>query len=257
MNKENKYSDIFSRQKQLIGESTMDIFAETSVAVFGVGGVGSWCAESLVRSGIGKITLIDFDKVALSNINRQLHATVKTVDMFKVDVLEKRFLSINPDVEIAAVNCKYGDISADRVDLKSFGYIIDAIDTLDDKVELIKNSLKSGTTIFSSSGAAGKLDPLRIKIDSVWNVKGCPLGKLVRKRLRALGITGDFLSVYSDELLETYSVGKSGEFKTAMRGTAAHITALFGFNLAGLVFNDIVKKSGIKFRERGIDYSFR
>ena len=226
--------DIFQRSELLLGSEAMERIAEKRVIVFGVGGVGSWCAESLVRSGIKHLTIVDSDSVCASNINRQLMATTQTIGQVKVDVLRERLLSINPAAEITALHQFFTAETADSFHLESYDYIIDAIDTLKDKTLLILMACNTEAKFFSSMGAALKLDPTRIKIAEFWKVQGDPLARVIRKRFKREGQypARKFQCVYSDELVEPQGEGK---------GSLVHITAIFGFMLAGLVVQDAIK----------------
>lgn len=226
--------EIFQRSELLLGDEAMSRIGEKRVIIFGVGGVGSWCAESLVRSGIKHLTIVDSDTVCASNINRQLMATTDTVGQVKVDVLKERLLSINPSAEITALHQFFTVETADSFNLTSYDYIIDAIDTLKDKALLILMATQTDAKFFSSMGAALKLDPTRIKIDEFWKIQGDPLARVLRKRFKREGQfpSRKFQCVYSDELLEPREEGK---------GSLVHITAIFGFMLASLVIQDAIK----------------
>ena len=224
---------IFRRSELLLGDEAMSRIAEKRVIIFGVGGVGSWCAESLVRSGIRHLTIVDSDSVCASNINRQLMATTETVGCVKVDVLRERLLTINPAAEITAIHEFFTAETADSFHLDTYDYIIDAIDSLKDKALLILMATQTDAKLFSSMGAALKLDPTRIKVDEFWKIQGDPLARVLRKRFKREGQypSHKFQCVYSDELIEPQGEGK---------GSIVHITAIFGFMLAGLVIQDIV-----------------
>jgi len=226
--------DIFQRSELLLGSEAMERIAEKRVIIFGVGGVGSWCAESLVRSGIRHLTIVDSDRVCITNINRQLMATSKTVGQVKVDVLKERLLSINPSADITALQQIFTAETADTFDIGSYDYILDAIDSLKDKALLILLATQTEAKFFSSMGAALKLDPTRIKIAEFWKVNGDPLARVLRKRFKREGQypARKFQCVYSDELVEAQGEGK---------GSLVHITAIFGFMLAGLVVQDAIK----------------
>jgi tRNA A37 threonylcarbamoyladenosine dehydratase len=226
--------EIFQRSELLLGAEAMDRIAEKRVIVFGVGGVGSWCAESLVRSGIRHLTIVDSDSVCASNINRQLMATTETIGRVKVDVLKDRLLTINPAAEITAIHEFFTADTAESFHLDTYDYIIDAIDSLKDKTLLILMACQTEAQFFSSMGAALKLDPTRIKVDEFWKIQGDPLARVLRKRFKREGQypARKFQCVYSDELIEPQGEGK---------GSLVHITAIFGFMLAGLVIQDIVK----------------
>ena len=227
---------IFRRSELLLGNEAMEHIAQKRVIIFGVGGVGSWCAESLIRSGFRLLTIVDSDRVCITNINRQLMATTKTVGKVKVDALKERLLSINPSAEITALQQIFTAETAESFNLGSYDYIIDAIDSLKDKALLILMACQTQAKFFSSMGAALKLDPTRIKTAEFWKVQGDPLARALRNRFKRdkQFPQRKFQCVYSDELLEPQGEGK---------GSLVHITAIFGFMLAGLVLQDAVKKT--------------
>ena len=214
----------------------MEQIAQKRVIIFGVGGVGSWCAESLIRSGFQHLTIVDFDHVDVTNVNRQLMATSQTVGQVKVEALKERLLSINPSAEITALQQIFTAETAESFNLGSYDYIIDAIDSLKDKALLILMACQTQAKFFSSMGAALKLDPTRIKTAEFWKVQGDPLARALRNRFKRdkQFPKRKFQCVYSDELLEPQGEGK---------GSLVHITAIFGFMLAGLVLQDAVKKT--------------
>ena len=230
---------IFRRAELLLGDEAMSRIAEKRVIIFGVGGVGSWCAESLIRS----------DRVCITNINRQLMATTKTVGQVKVDALKERLLSINPSAEITALQQIFTAETAESFQLDTYDYIIDAIDSLKDKALLIllATSLPAdrgdkkgaGPKFFSSMGAALKLNPTKIQVDEFWKVKGDPLARALRNRFKRdkQFPKRKFKCVYSDELLENKMPVDPND---RGNGTIAHITAIFGFMLAGLLVQDAV-----------------
>ncbi|MCD8290869.1 MAG: tRNA threonylcarbamoyladenosine dehydratase, partial [Prevotella sp.] len=225
-------NDIFKRTELLVGHEAMDFIASRSVILFGTGGVGSWCAEGLVRSGIRKLTIVDFDTVSASNINRQLVATSSTVGQVKVDVLRKRLLDINPLSEIIAVKEAYNVNTAEKFHIGDYDYIVDAIDCVKDKALLILNACNTESVFFSSMGAALKSDPTRIAVTEFWKVHGCPLARALRNRFKHNRQMPQkkFQCVYSDELLKNNESDKLHE----ANGTFVHVTAIFGFMLAGL-----------------------
>lgn len=236
---------LFNRAELLLGSDVMEAVVGTRAIVFGVGGVGSWCAECLVRSGVGKLTIVDSDRVCVTNINRQLMATIKTVGQVKVEVLKNRLLEINPDAEITALQKIYDQETADEFDLDQYDYIIDAIDSLKDKVALIMRACQTSAVFFSSMGAALKMDPTRIRVAEFWKVRGCPLGSALRKRMKRAQLkpAHKFQCVYSEELLDNVGPQPEPESKKQTNGSMSHITAIFGFTIAGLVLNDIRDKA--------------
>ena len=238
---------IFRRAELLLGDEAMARIAEKRVIIIGVGGVGSWCAESLVRSGIRRLTIVDSDRVAITNINRQLMATTETVGQPKVDVLKERLLTINPSAEITALQQVFTAETAEHFQLDTYDYIIDAIDSLKDKALLILMATSFPSTgegrkhpkFFSSMGAALKLDPTRIRIAEFWKVTGDPLARALRNRFKRDKTfpKRKFQCVYSDELLQNK---KPVDPDDKGNGTIAHITAIFGFMLASLVVQDAI-----------------
>ena len=240
--------EIFNRAELLLGADGMERLASVRVILFGVGGVGSWCAEGLIRSGVTHLTLVDADCVAPSNINRQRMATARTVGCSKVEVLRDMLLEINPSAEITALEARFTDATADSFALETYDYIIDAIDALKDKAALILRAAATPATFISSMGAACKIDPTRIRVASFWEVRGCPLGAMLRKKLRKAGTlpAKDFLCVYDEELLENRGIDtalpeKLKFEKKAHNGSLVTVTAPFGFTLASLVIQDCLQ----------------
>lgn len=242
-------SAIFRRSELLLGDEAMERIAQKRVIIFGVGGVGSWCAESLVRSGVCQLTIVDSDRVCVTNINRQLMATTKTVGQVKVEALRERLLTINPQAEITALQQIFSEETADNFQLDSYDYIIDAIDSLKDKATLILLACKTKAKFFSSMGAALKLDPTRIQVTEFWKVKGDPLARALRNRFKKDKTfpKRKFMCVCSDELLANKGCppeddeGPSPFNKPQTNGSLVHITAIFGFMLAGLVVQDTAR----------------
>ena len=235
---------IFRRSELLLGDDVMERIAQKRVILFGVGGVGSWCAESLVRSGIHHLTIVDSDRVCVTNINRQLMATTKTVGQVKVEVLKERLLTINPSAEITALQKIFTQETAGEFDLDSYDYIIDAIDSLKDKALLILMATQTKAKLYSSMGAALKMDPTRIQVTEFWKVKGDPLARALRNRFKRDKTfpKRKFQCVYSDELLENktmVSTNRQPMPDDKGNGSIVHITAIFGFTLAGLVLESV------------------
>lgn len=242
--------DILNRTALLLGERTMKAVSAAKVIIFGVGGVGSWCAESLVRSGIRNLTIVDSDLVCITNVNRQAMATTRTVGRVKVEALKERLLEINPEARINAMQDNFSADTAENYHLEEYDYIIDAIDSLKDKIELILRATDKDLKrpkLFSAMGAALKIDPTKIHVSEFWDVRGCPLAAILRKRMRKTNCLPGrrFQCVWSPEVLpnkgtETVCDGSGNMFQKAqINGTTAHITAIFGFTLAGLVLQDL------------------
>lgn len=241
--------NIFNRAQILLGGEAMQRLNRARVIVFGVGGVGSWCAESLIRTGVGHLTIVDSDYVAVTNVNRQMMATTLTIGQVKVEALKNRLLEINPDAEIIAIQDVYNDQTAENFDLDSYDVVIDCIDSLKDKALLIERATSAKTKFLSSMGAARKLDPTRIKTAEFRNVEGCPLARALRQRFKRMHTwpRRKFICVYSDELVDNAGYGDSdvikeelGFNKVQLNGSLMHITAIFGLTLAGLAISYIV-----------------
>ncbi|MBQ8466947.1 MAG: tRNA threonylcarbamoyladenosine dehydratase [Prevotella sp.] len=260
---------IFRRTELLLGKKTVELTGQKRVIIFGVGGVGSWCAESLVRSGIRQLTIVDSDRVCITNINRQLMATTKTVGQVKVEALKERLLTINPAAEITALQKIFTEETTADFCLDSYDYIIDAIDSLKDKALLILLACQTKARFFSSMGAALKMDPTKIQVAEFWKVKGDPLARALRNHFKKQKQfpKRKFQCVFSDELLQNRGHNATcgteqcmcpkaqhgpGDptllnhewcsSKAQINGTLAHITAIFGFMLAGLVVQDIASR---------------
>jgi tRNA A37 threonylcarbamoyladenosine dehydratase len=257
---------IFRRAELLVGNDNMLRAKNARVIIFGVGGVGSWCAESLIRSGIGHLTIVDSDRVCITNVNRQLMATMRTVGQVKVEALKTRLLDINPKAEITALQQIYSAETAETFHIEEYDYVIDAIDSLENKALLIKRATATKVKFFSSMGAALKMDPTKIGVAEFWKVQGCPLARALRNKFKRSKDfpKRKFMCVYSPELMdnkgENHSCGtseclcpkaKNGpgdpnlvnhewcSSKAQINGTMAHTTAIFGFMLAGLVMQDL------------------
>ncbi|MDE6522609.1 MAG: tRNA threonylcarbamoyladenosine dehydratase [Muribaculaceae bacterium] len=234
----------FDRSTLLLGDEVMSRISKAKVIVFGIGGVGSWVCECLVRSGIKHIALVDSDRVAPTNINRQMPATAMTIGEEKTEAAKRRLLEINPDAKVETFTLFYDADTAHIFDFSEYDYIVDAIDSLKDKALLILNATRSGKKLFSSMGAALKLDPQKIKVGEFWTVKGCPLARALRQKFKRdkLFPAKKFLCVYSDELLENKGVtSETCEYKARINGSLCHITAIFGMTIAGEIIKDIVK----------------
>lgn len=232
-------TDFLGRAQLLLGDDVMQRVAQQRVIVFGCGGVGSWCIEALVRSGIRHLTIVDFDRVSITNINRQLMATQETVGQVKVEAMRDHLLTINPEADITIRNEVYNQDSASSFQLDDYDYVIDAIDSLPDKQLLIEQATRSKAKLFSSMGAALKLDPTRVQVAEFWKVKGCPLARALRQRFNKSQRfpARKFQCVFSEEQVRNQGIGEQAN------GSLVHITAIFGFTLAGLVISDIQKRT--------------
>lgn len=247
--------EIFNRTARLLGEEALSRLRGARVAVFGIGGVGSWAAEALARTGVGELTLVDADRVSVTNINRQAPATTATVGLPKVEVMGRRLLEINPSLRLELVEGRYTAETADDFDLGAYDAVIDAIDSLADKALLILRATEAASRsadrprrplFVSSMGAALKLDPTKISVAEFWKVSGCPLAAALRNRFKRMGRrpARKFQCVYSPELLQNKGEALADDpsmsyGKLAVNGSLCHITAIFGMMLAGLVIEGL------------------
>lgn len=211
------------------------------VIQFGIGGVGSWCTEALVRAGIDDLTIVDCDVVSASNINRQLIATTKTIGMAKVEVMKERLMDINPDARITAIKERYCTETADQFNLDEYDYVIDAIDSLADKALLILRACESEARLISSMGAAGKTDPQKVRVAEFWKVNVCPLARALRNRYKKAKTfpAKKFMAVYSEEL-PAQKIVDSTTLDTGTRlqlKPFVQVTATFGMHMAAEVIN--------------------
>lgn len=230
-------NESFSRLQLLVGRQQLERLASARVIIFGVGGVGSWCAEALVRSGICHLTIVDSDVVVPSNINRQLMATTATVGQLKVEVLAQRLRLINPEADIRAVVNRYNADTADSFCLGDYDYVIDAIDSLADKALLIHSvTLLPDTQLLSSMGAARKMDPTAITVSEFNKVHSDPLARALRQTFKRTGMfpARKFMCVWSSEVLPNAEPSTE-----RINGTVAHITITFGVMLASMVIKHI------------------
>lgn len=246
-----KTEAIFHRAERLLGQTFMQRAAETRVIVFGVGGVGSWCAEGLVRSGIGHLTLVDSDCVSVTNINRQRMATIHTVGQPKVEALRNQLLELNPGAEVEAVRKFYGEETAGLFPLEQYDYVVDAIDSVASKAALILHATSCGVPLFSSMGAALKMDPTAVRVAEFWQVRGCPLARALRQHFKRRHVFPEhkFQCVFSEELLPNLGeeraepvVGEASRVVSHGNGSVAHITAIYGFTLSGLLLKHLAGK---------------
>lgn len=244
----------FSRTQLLLGKENMEKLYRTKVAVFGIGGVDGFAAEALVRSGIGSFVLVDDDKVCLTNLNRQIIATRKTVGKYKVDVMKDRILEINPNAQIEVRKCFYLPETADRFDFSEYHYVIDAVDTVTAKLEIVMQAQKCGVPVISCMGAGNKLDPTKFQVADIYQTAMCPLAKVMRHECRKRGIK-HLKVVYSAEKpmrpLEDMSIScrthcicpPGTQHKCTERrnipGSIAFVPSVAGLILAGEVIKDL------------------
>ena len=247
----------FSRTELLYGKDAMEKLAQARVAVFGVGGVGGYTVEALIRSGIGAIDLIDDDKVCLTNINRQIYATRKTVGKYKVDVAAERIAEINPNAVVRTYKTFYMPETSSQFDFTQYDYIVDAIDTVKGKIELVMNAAKAGTPIISSMGAGNKIDPSAFEVSDIFKTSVCPLARVMRAELKKRGIK-KLKVVYSKEKpiapvddmaisCRTNCICPPGTARKCTQrrqvpGSTAFVPSVVGLIIAGEIINDLTGK---------------
>ena len=244
-------SDIFSRTQLIFGEEAMDILANSRVAVFGVGGVGGYTVEALARSGVGAIDLIDDDKVCVTNINRQIIALGSTVGMYKVDAAEKRIHDINPECTVTCHKMFYMPETADKLDFSQYDYVVDAIDTVTGKIEIIMQAKAAGVPVISSMGAGNKVDPTAFEVADIYKTSVCPLARVMRYQLKRRGVK-KLKVVYSKEqpISPQGKAAEDGSGNTDMRtgaarrstpGSNAFVPSVAGLIIGGEVIKDLIK----------------
>lgn len=244
--KRKKMDNRFHRTILLLGDAGVEKLKQAHVAIFGLGGVGSYAAESLARAGVGKLTLVDFDKVGVTNINRQSLAFSDTVGKVKVELMAQRVRLINPDCEVTPLNEFFCEENSDRILAGGFSAIVDAIDSFNPKIRLLVESLKLNIPIFSAMGAAGKIDPSQIRVGDISKSTICPMARRIRKRLRTFNVETGIQVVYSIEPpVMPYSPetipSEQKEFslqrgrERMIQGTISYLPALFGLTLSGMV----------------------
>lgn len=230
------------RTELLLGSEKLDILRRSNVLVVGVGGVGAYAAEMIVRAGVGHMTIADADKVSESNINRQLVALHSTIGREKCDILAERLKDINPNLELKVVNRFIKDSETDELlDSDNFDYVVDAIDTLSPKLALIKGAMDRGIRVVSSMGAGAKCDPTLMEIKDIAKTHHCPLAHMLRKRLHKIGIRKGFWAVFSPEpVREGAMILCEEQNKKSNVGTISYIPALFGIGCASVVVRDLI-----------------
>ncbi len=243
-------SELFLRTQMLLGKEGMDKLHNTRVAVFGIGGVGGYTVEALVRSGIGTIDIFDDDKVSVTNLNRQIIATMDTVGRYKVDVMKERALSVNPDVVVNTHKCFYMPDNADEFDFSVYSYIVDAIDTVTGKIEIITRADKQNIPVISCMGAGNKLDAAGFDVADIYDTSVCPLARTMRRELKKRGVKS-LKVVYSketpispDSMFEEIQMqsDRKGMPKRIIPGSTAFVPAVAGLIAAGEVIRDLSGK---------------
>ena len=227
--------DQFSRTELLLGKAAIEHLSECRVAIFGIGGVGGYVCEALARSGVGTFDLIDNDKVCYSNINRQIIATTKTVGRYKTDVMKERINDINPDAKVNTYECFFLPENSSEFPFDQYDYVVDAIDTVTAKIELVMQCQKTGTLIISAMGAGNKLDPTQFRVADIYKTKMDPLARVMRYELKKRGVK-KLKVVYSEE--EPIVTGTD---RREVPGSTAFVPSVAGLVIAGEVIKDLTK----------------
>ena len=231
--------DMFSRTRMLLGDAAMDRLSRARVAVFGIGGVGGHAVEALARSDVGALDLVDSDRVALSNLNRQIIATRDTLGMLKVEAAKARVLSINPDCAVETWPVFFLPETADRFDFTQYDYVIDAIDTVAGKLRLIEAAKAAGVPVISSMGAGNKLDPTAFRVADISETSVCPLARIMRRELKKRGIE-HVKVVFSTEPALVPAPTEEPTARRSTPGSTAFVPAVAGLILAGEVIKDLI-----------------
>lgn len=239
--------DQFARTQMLFGKKAMDILKRSSVAIFGVGGVGGYAAEALARTGVGKIELIDHDIVSETNLNRQIIALHSTIGKYKTEVMKERILDINPETEVCVHNCFFLPENQDRFKFEDYHYIIDAVDTVTAKLLIIEKAQKAGTPVISSMGAGNKIDPTAFEVADISKTSICPLAKVMRRELKKRNITDVKVVFSKEEAMQPEQFWEENISNRAIPGSVAFVPSVAGLILAGEVIKDL---TGIK-QEKG------
>ena len=245
--------DPSSRTRLLLGTAGVDRLATTSIAVFGIGGVGSYAVEALARAGVGHLTLVDFDVIAVSNLNRQVHALTTTIGRPKVEVMAERCRLINPAIEVTALTQAYDADNSARFLSPGYDYVFDCIDLITAKLHLVAACKDRQLPILSSMGAANKYDPTAIRIGDLFATKNCRLSRIMRKELRRRGVTADVEVVYSTEGFRPLEAGRQLEAdenggyqqRRAPLGSVSWIPSIFGLTMVGTIIPRVLAGKGV------------
>lgn len=235
--------DEFSRTRMLLGRAAMDKLKNARVAVFGVGGVGGYVVEALARSGVGSLVLIDNDKVSLTNINRQIIALHSSMGRYKTEVMRERILDINPEAQVDIHTCFFLPENADNFDFSTYDYVVDAVDTVTAKIEIVMRTKKENKPVISAMGAGNKLDASKLVVTDIYSTQMCPLAKVMRKELRNRGVK-ELKVVYSIEqpIKPMIAEGEEAQDNThrITPGSISYVPSTAGLLLAGEVIKDII-----------------
>lgn len=234
--------EFYSRTAMLLGEEAIKKLSEARVAVFGIGGVGGYVVEALVRAGVGAIDLIDNDEVCRSNLNRQIIATGSTLGMFKVDAMEARIKDINPQCEVKKYQCFYLPETAAQFDFTRYAYVVDAIDTVTGKIHLVMQAKEAGVPIISSMGTGNKLNPTELEVADIYKTSVCPLAKVMRRELKKRGVEKLKVVYSKEEPLTPFAVEESraDDKRRATPGSVSFVPSVAGLIIASEVIKDLI-----------------
>lgn len=230
----------FSRTARLIGEEGLERLQAARVAVFGIGGVGGYVVEALARSGVGSFDLIDNDIVCTSNLNRQIIATMDTIGKYKVDVMKERILSINPQAEVRTHRCFFLPENADDFCFGDYSYVVDAVDTVTAKLEIVKRAQEAGAPVISCMGAGNKLDPTKFEVTDIYRTTMCPLAKVMRRELKKRGVKKLKVVYSTEQALTPIGEPEEGSQRRSTPGSIAFVPSVAGLIAAGEVVRDLM-----------------
>lgn len=231
-------NNIYSRTESLIGKDSLEILKNSKVIVFGIGGVGSFAVESLCRCGIGEISLVDFDTIDITNVNRQIYAMSNNIGKYKADEMKNRIELINPDIKVNIFKKKLDKNNIENFNLKYYDYVIDAIDTITSKIYLIKYCYENNINIISAMGAGNKLDPTRFKVVDIYKTSCCPLARVMRRELKKLGIK-KLKCVCSDEI-SSGEIIESDKIRKSSPSSISFIPSTMGLIITSEVVKDLI-----------------
>jgi len=232
----------FSRTGLLLGEENMQKLANMRVAVFGIGGVGGYVVEALARSGVGTFDLIDNDTVALSNLNRQIIATTDTIGRYKTEVMRERILSVNPEAQINVHNCFYLPETATEFDFSKYSYVVDAVDTVTAKIDIIMKAKEAGVPVISSMGAGNKLDATKLTVTDIYKTTMCPLAKVMRRELKKRGVEKLKVVYSTEKAIKPVGEVEENTGRRTTPGSISYVPSVAGLLIAGEIIKEVIGK---------------
>lgn len=231
----------FARTGLLLGEENMQKLADMRVAVFGIGGVGGYVVEALARSGVGTFDLIDNDTVALSNLNRQIIATKDTIGRYKTEVMRERILSVNPEAKINVHNCFYLPENAAEFDFSEYSYVVDAVDTVTAKIDIIMQAQAAGVPVISSMGAGNKLDATKLVVTDIYKTMMCPLAKVMRRELKKRGVKKLKVVYSTEKAIKPVGEVEENTGRRSTPGSISYVPSVAGLLIAGEIIKEIIE----------------